>query len=855
MPTDNLTRDEARARARLLSDVAYDVAMDVRSAGETFASRAVVRFRCAEPGAGTFIDLDAATVESVTLNDRALAADAFTGHRITLDDLAEHNELVVVARCRYQRTGVGLHRFTDPVDGHVYLHTQFEPFDAHRVYPCFDQPDLKAPFTLTVDAPAGWECVSNAEVTERPAEGDAGTWRFAPTLPISTYITALVAGPYHAVHDHHRITSEGGEVQDVPLGVYCRRSLAAHLDTAEILEVTRQGFDFFTAAFGYPYPFGKYDQLFVPEFNFGAMENAGCVTFSESFIFRSKVTDAARQSRASTILHEMAHMWFGDLVTMRWWDDLWLNESFATYMGTLALAEATRFTTAWAHFASSTKAWAVSQDQLPTTHPIAADIVDTDAVRTHFDGITYAKGASVLKQLVAWVSREAFLAGLRDYFRRHGFGNAELVDFLGALEAASGRDLGDWSKQWLQTAGVTTLRADTITAPDAASGVRRYEAVTIRQEATEAYPTLRDHRVAVGCYALGDGALARSGRAELDVTGSATDVDQLAGEPVPDLLLVNDDDLAFAKVRLDDASVQTLQTSLSLLADPLARALCWGALWDMTRDAELPTRRFVALVAGHVAAEDEVGMLQSILGQAQTATLRYGDPANRDAAKRLLADAARGGLEWAEGGGDRQLVWVRCIAGLAASPQDRAWTRALLDGTVTVPGLAVDTELRWHLVTSLAAAGTADEELIAAEAERDPTDMGARRAATARAARPTAEAKAAAWEALTQDRSLPLAMMRALVGGFSRYGQDEVLAPYIEPYVDLLPAVWAERTPDEALLLSDGLYPSGVVSEDVVAAADRALALDGLPAPGARLVAEGRDGTLRALRARAADRA
>ncbi|MEX2619084.1 MAG: aminopeptidase N [Egibacteraceae bacterium] len=854
MPTDNLTRDEARTRAALLSDVAYDVDLDLAGDGDTFASRTVARFACAQAGASSFIDLDAESVQSATLNGQALPAAAFTGHRLRLEDLAERNELVVDARCRYQRTGVGLHRFTDPVDGHVYLHTQFEPFDAHRVYACFDQPDLKAPFTLRVEAPAGWECISNAAAEERPDEGVAGTWRFGQTLALSPYITALVAGPFHAVHEPFTLEVDGMAAQDIPLGVYCRRSLAEYLDTDEILEVTRQAFAFFTEAFGYPYPFGKYDQLFVPEFSFGAMENAGCVTFSEGYVFRSKVTDAARQSRASTITHEMAHMWFGDLVTMRWWDDLWLNESFATYMGTLALAEATRFDTAWARFAGSTKSWALSQDQLPTTHPIAADIVDTDAVRTHFDGITYAKGASVLKQLVAWVGREAFLSGVRDYFARHAFGNAELSDFLAALEAAGGRDLGEWSKQWLQTAGVTTLRVEVSSRIDLQTEDGRYNAVTINQEATEEHPTLRDHRLVVGCYTLTRAELGRTRRVELDVTGPSTEVEELADEKAADLLLPNDEDLAFAKVRLDDWSVGTLLANLSRITDPLARSLCWGALWDQTRDAELPARRFVRLVADHAAAEYEIGTLQSLLGQAVSAIMRFGDPDNREAAKALLADAVRHELDGAEAGSDRQLVWVRQLASLAATEQDRAWARGLLDGAVEVPGLAVDTELRWHLVGGLAAVGDADEALIAAEADRDQTDMGARRAAGARAARPIAEAKAEAWAALTEDRHLTLAMMRALVGGFSQAGQEEVLAPYVDPYVDLLADVWATRTPEEALLLTSGLYPSPVVSEDAVAAADRALALEGLPAPGRRMVIEARDSTQRALRARAADR-
>ncbi|MDP8978709.1 MAG: aminopeptidase N, partial [Actinomycetota bacterium] len=605
--TDALTRDEARARAALLSGVDYEVAVDLED-GDTFTSQAVVRFDCAEPGAATFVDLDAREVSTAELNGRTLPAAAFTGHRLVLDDLRAHNELRVRARCAYRRTGFGLHRFVDPVDGHHYLHTQFEPFDAHRVYACFDQPDLKARFTLMVRAPAGWEVASNGAVVERPGDGEAGTWRLAPTPPVSPYITALVAGPFHVVRDHHR---------GIDLGVFCRQSLVPHLDVDEILTLTRQGFDFFTDAFDYPYPFGKYDQLFVPEFNFGAMENAGCVTLSESYVFRSKVTDAARQGRAGTILHEMAHMWFGDLVTMRWWDDLWLNESFATYMGTLALAEATRFRDAWASFAYGVKAWAYQQDQLPSTHPIVADNADTNAVRVSFDGITYAKGASVLKQLVAWVGRDAFMAGLRGYFRRHEYANATLADFLAALEKASGRDLGAWSRQWLETAGVATLR------PEADTDGRSYRSLAVVQEAPARHPTVRAHRLALGLYG-GDGdRLTRRRRLELDVAGPRTPVREAGGEAVPDLLLVNDDDLAYAKVRLDKRSLATLDERLADLEQPLARALSWGAAWDMTRDAELATRRWVGLVATHVARETDITLLQMLLGQARAAIDRY----------------------------------------------------------------------------------------------------------------------------------------------------------------------------------------------------------------------------------------
>ena len=835
---DNLTRDEAAARSAVLSDVTYDVSLDLTAGDETFDSVTVVTFACSAPGSSTFIDLDAGEVESVTLNGRQLPASAVTGCRVLLDDLAEDNELVVRAACRYQHTGVGLHRFVDPVDDRVYLYTQFESFEAHRVYACFDQPDLKAPFTLRVTAPAGWVVASNGAVTGRPAEDEPGVWTFAATPRISTYITAVVAGPYETVHDRHG---------DIDLGLYCRASLREHLDAEEIFEVTKQGFDFFTEQFDYPYPFGKYDQLFVPEFNAGAMENAGCVTFSESYIFRSKVTAAARRRRAETILHEMAHMWFGDLVTMRWWDDLWLNESFATYLAYRALVGGTQFTDSWADFATDLKGWAYSQDQLPSTHPVVADIVDTDAVRNNFDGITYAKGASVLRQLAAWVGDESFVAGLRAYFPRHEFANAELRDFLEALEEASGRPLGPWAKEWLQTSGVGTLRPVS-TVED---GV--YTAVALRQEAPEDHPVLRSHRVGVGLYDLSGEGLSLRRSVQEDIEGPHTDLPALVGERVADLLLVNDGDLAYAKIRLDDRSITTLTEHLGRLVDPLSRALCWGALWDMTRDAELPARRYVHLGANHADGEDDIGVLSNLLARMHAAIERFGALDNRSALRAYLADRALAAMEGAEPGGDPQLVWARTFAAQAETDEQIGRVRDLLDGKHTVAGLAVDTDLRWHLLTCLAAVGRAAAALIAAEVDRDPTDQGHRRGAAARAARPDPEEKAAAWDSLISDAAMPLAMKRALVTGFGRYGQTEILQPYAQRYLDDLPAIWDGRNAEESLLLTEGLYPSTAVSEETLRIADAAMALASVPEPGRRLILEARDATQRALRARAAD--
>ena len=838
MSENNLRRDEATARAALLTVDSYDVQLDLTDgSGEkpgetTFRSRTTVRFT-ARAGGATHLDLTAAELVGATLN--GVPVSDFDGNRLQLPDLAEDNVLVVDAVMAYMRTGEGLHRFVDPVDNGVYLYTQFETFEAHRMYGCFDQPDLKATFTFTVTAPRDWVVVSNAPV----ASQDDNVWRFETTPRMSTYITALIAGPYAHEHDEH---------DGIPLGIYCRGSLAQFLDADAMFEVTKQGFDFFHEAFDYRYPFGKYDQLFVPEFNAGAMENAGAVTFLEDYVFRSKVTDAAYERRAETILHEMAHMWFGDLVTMRWWDDLWLNESFATYASVLAQVEATRWKNAWTTFANTEKTWAYRQDQLPSTHPIAADIRDMEDVKVNFDGITYAKGASVLKQLVAWVGQDAFMAGLRSYFRKHAWGNTTLTDLLGELEEASGRDLGGWSREWLETAGVNTLRA--VFETDPAGVITSFEVV---QEAPAEHPTLRSHRVAIGFYDLVDGSLVRTHREELDVVGAKTEVAALQGRQRPALVLVNDDDLAYAKIRLDEQSLRTLVDHIGDFAESLPRALCWAAAWDMTRDAEMPARDYVALVQRGIGGETDIGVVQSLLRQAQSAVTLYADPAWAPTGRASLAAKAHEAVLAAEPGSDFQLAWTRALAAVASTEEQLDLVRGLLDGSATVPGLAVDTELRWSLLHRLVALGLADEEAIDDEVSRDPTAAGQRHAAACRAARPTAAAKAQAWASVVESDELPNAVQAAVISGFVDAEQTELLEAYVEPYFACLTDVWATRTAEMAQSIVVGLYPTLLVSPAVVARTDAYLSASDVPPALARLLLEGRDGVNRALRARARD--
>jgi aminopeptidase N len=861
VPGENLTRAEARERAAVVRSQSYEVTLDLTTGPTTFASRTVVRF-AATPGAGTFIDLIAPTVHEVTLNGRSLdVADVVGDSRIRLDDLAASNELVVVADAAYMNTGEGLHRFVDPVDDEVYLYSQFEVADSRRVFAVFEQPDLKATFAFTVTAPAHWTVVSNYPQVGMPvvvedgvnrnggADKGTATWSFETTPRISSYITAIIAGPYHA--EHRELTSQDGRT--IPLGVYCRGSLAEHLDTDNIVDITRAGFDFYERAFGVAYPFAKYDQLFVPEFNAGAMENAGAVTFLESYVFRSKVPEATIERRAVTILHELAHMWFGDLVTMRWWDDLWLNESFAEYMSTLATAEATRWTSAWTTFSSLEKNWAYRQDQLPSTHPIVADIRDLEDVEVNFDGITYAKGASVLKQLVSWVGQDEFFDGVRAYFAKHAWGNTELRDFLTELEATSGRDLSAWSDLWLEKAGVTLLRP--ALEVDDAGLITSFAVV---QEVPDEYPVQRPHRLAIGGYDLVDGRLARTVHVELDIDGPRTEVPALVGVPRPALLLVNDDDLAYAKVRLDEQSLAASIDLLSSFDDSLPRTLVWTAAWDATRDGETPARDFVDLVLNNIAHETDSSVVLVLLRQLSTALDLYVAPEHRSATEIAAADRLLELARSAQAGSDTQLQLVKSFAGRAATTEQLDAVRDLLDGQATLEGLSIDTDLRWELLTSLVTGGRAAEADIAAQLADDATATGQRAAAAARAALPTAEAKATAWASVVDQDGLPNALQAATIAGFGRVHDRSLLLPFVEPYFAGLETVWADKTSEMAQNIVVGLYPTDLTDDtsvDVLGATDAWLAAHpDAPAALRRLVLESRDGVRRALAAQEADR-
>ncbi|KAB1946624.1 aminopeptidase N [Micromonospora sp. ALFpr18c] len=829
----SLTRVEATARGAAITVESYQVDLDLTGDGDVFRSRVAIRFR-ATPGTATFAEVKPATLLAVRLNDRDVDLDTLTDNRLPLGDLDSTNTLFVEADMAYSNTGEGMHRFVDPADGETYLYAVSFLDNVQRIFAAFDQPDLKAPFTLTVTAPPAWTVSGNGELAANPAPG---RWEFAPTVPLATYLFSLVAGPYHVRRAEH---------DGVPLALYCRQSLAEHLDAdaEEIFTITRQSLDRFHELFTERYPFGKYEQAFVPEFNLGAMEHPGIVAFRDDYVFRSAVTDTQRELRATTIAHEMAHMWFGNLVTMRWWDDLWLNESFAEYLGIRVAAEATRFERTWTTFAMRRKAWGYAADQRPSTHPVAPEeVADAAEGLLNVDGISYAKGASVLRQLVAWLGDEAFLAGLNAHFAAHRFGNATLADLLTSL-SAGGRDLSGWAELWLRRSQVNTLRAEVALDADG-----RYTEVAVVQTAPESYPVLRPHRIGVGRYAA-DGTVRRD-EVDLDPTvdGGRTVLGGLTGEPAARLLVLNDGDLTFAKVRLDPASADAVPLVLPALGDSLTRAVLWGEALDAVTDGERPVTGLVDLIVAALPAETEVIIAEDVLSLSRSLVDRYLDPLTRSAALARIAGACRHLLDGAPAGESLQLAAAR---GWIAATTDADLLVGWLAGRDVPAGLKVDAELRWAVLRRLVVLGAAGEAEIAAEAAADVSSTGAERAARCRAALPDPAAKQAAWDIIVRDTELSNRLLEATAEGFWQPEQAELTAAYVERYFTDMPAAVDRRTAWTADRVAKLAFPHYAVAQPTREAAAALLARDDLTPGLRRVVTDADDDLRRALVARTA---
>ena len=841
MPGLNITRAEAQERAQHLKIDHYDISLDVTTGDELFRAKTVVKFS-ATPGYNTFIDAVGKKVITATLNGAPIDVSNYDGESIFLKNLQAQNEVVIELDSPYSKTGEGLQRSVDPVDNEVYLYSQGETSFIRNMYPCFDQPDLKATFNFTVTAPGHWEVISNNPVKQTSTSGDKKTWEFTTTPIMSTYITAVIAGPYAHVHDTYK-----GE-KEIPLGIYCRKSLFEKLDSENIFRLTKQGFDYFQKVFGLAYPFDKYDQIAVVDFNWGAMENVGAVTWREEMlVFRSKVTKRAYTGRASTLMHEMAHMWFGNLVTMRWWDDLWLNEAFAEWVSYLAITEGTEFTTGWTDFTAIRKTAAYAQDQLSTTHPIATDMIDIDTVKSNFDMISYAKGASALQQLAAYCGRENFIKGLQNYFTKFAYKNTTLSDLINELAATSGRDLKPWVATWIQTAGVNTLRSKIEVSGDT------YISIAISQEAPKipaGSTELRQHRLAVGLYDLKGNELVRRRSVELDVSGPLTEVSELRGEKVADLVLVNDSDLTYAKVRLDSKSIETLKSHIGKLTDGLSRTVCWSASWEMMRDAELSASDYINIVLAGLGTEDDITVLGQLLVQLNSAVELYTSDKHRDAQREKVANALESLLNKAAPESDHQLQFARAFASLAATPAHGARIRELLEGKLA--GLKVDSDLRWHFVTCLVERGLSSPAEVAQELEKDNTFTGQLAAELCNAAFPSKEAKVAAWKKATEgDHTIWIKLYN--IRGYNRPLHRALHVDFIDQYLGMLLDTWANSSYEISSMLIQGLFPTYVINQPTLTKIKNWIATTGKDAHPSlkRFINEGIEAMERALKVQA----
>ena len=841
---DNLLYTEAQQRAEVVSNVSYKVHLDLDSGLDTFLCTSEIEFD-AKNNNTTFLNFDGSEVLDIELNGAKLPLEDYTDYRINLFPLQSHNKAIVKGVCKYQNTGVGLHRAVDPVDNRVYLHTQFEPFDAHKVFACFDQPDIKATFELTVNAPEGFVVISNSKPVKKPDvinnEYVGGVWEFARTKKISTYLTAVVAGHYKGFTDKYK---------NIDLGIYARHSLLKYVDYDNLFKLTKDGFIFYENKLQTPYPFDKYDQIFVPGFNAGGMENVGCITYNEAYIFRAEVTNARRFARADVFLHEMSHMWFGDLVTMKWWNDLWLNESLATYMTPLAIENVTEFKNAWSLFSIRTKYNAYVQDETPTTHPISSEVPDTNATRVVFDSITYNKGGSVLKQLVAIVGEEAFFNGIKNYLQKYAYANPTLSDFIGELESSSGKDLSGWSYEWLETSGVNKVAFNTDYI-DCEVG-KCLSNVHLLQQKDNSSGIYRSITMDIGLLDFKDDTISLIDKVEANIARDKEPIKALEKRKAPYIVMPNYDDYAYAKVRLDDISLNNTMNSLSQIADDLTRIMGWNIVWDVIRDAEIKSGKWIDIILDHIDAEKDPTVLQRLLGRTLTVLNQYASKINRSLYIEKIYTKSKNIMESNENS-EIKLSWFNTFINTSESKRALEYLGDLLNDKKSINGIKLDEDKRWQIVIHLASKGAIKEATIDDELQNGINDFTKRYALTAKAAMPDYDKKLWAWKSILEDKTIDNYDMSALIDGFYIAGQDELLKPFADIYGEAVDYAWKYKTADEALMITGGLYPSTIVEPYVLDIADKALSMD-LPDEANRTIKERKAETERALKAQETDK-
>lgn len=797
----NLTQAECEQRASVVHDPVYAIGVDLTHAADptatSFTSHTRLTFEAT--GASTWLDLVADSIESATLNGQPIDPATYDGARLPLEPLLPHNVVEVTARCAFRNTGDGLHRFTDPQDANTYLYTHFEPTDARRMFACFEQPDLKAHFEVTVTAPTPWQVRSNQPAVADQQQGEVTVTRFGQTPLMSTYLVALAAGPYATTSDRHVIVRADGSRQEIELGLLCRQTMREYLDEQDIFTVTKQGLDFFDAHFGVAYPWGKYEQVFVPEYNIGAMENPGLVSWNENFLYRGGATQAQRGQRAEVILHEMSHMWFGDLATMQWWDGLWLKESFADLMGYQVAQAATRYPDGWVQLALGRKQWAYTEDQMPTTHPIVATIPDLEAARQNFDGISYAKGAATLKQLSTYVGTDRFFAGARSYFAEHAYGSTTLDDLLTAMEGASGEDLREWARAWWQTSGPSHLTPVVTRLSDGS-----ISALSIEQHGVDhvtGQSILRPHRFTVSLYAVLGGDLECVSTFPVTLTEQRLAIPEAVGLAA-DLIVVNAADETYAVTRLDAGSLETAERWLARIEPGLTRAVTWSTLWGMVRDGALSAATFADVFATQAVAEVNPSILTVLVQFGAEAVGTYTPAAHRSQQAARLVRTCLDRVAQAVPGSDERLTWVRGVAGLAAMSDTCADEVAALATSQDLP-----TDLRWRLANSLAATGSWSVADLDAQLAGDDTMTGRTAYAQAVASRPGRAVKEQVWKSLTDGSRLSNDHRRALLAGYRQpFSAADTQADF-PAYLDHLEDWWNTLGQTDAERMIMGLFP------------------------------------------------
>jgi aminopeptidase N len=785
----NLTRVEAGARSALIDVTGYCVDLDLAQGPTTFESTSTVRFSCSEPGAATFLDVKPQRLHRATLNDVQISSTDFDGERIALTGLALENEVVVTATMSYSNDGQGLHRAVDSADERHYVYGHSFLDAAPRIFACFDQPDLKAPYDVSVTAPPEWIVLGNGAAMHT----GEGRWVLATTKPLATYFFTVCAGPYvsvTAVHD------------GISLGIHARASLREPLErqAEQMLTITRQSFDYYHRLFGIRYPFGDYHQVYVPEFNAGAMENPGCVTLRDQYVFRGATTHDELLTRSNTISHEMAHMWFGDLVTMRWWDDLWLNESFAEYMSHRTLCEATEFTDAWVDSSMARKTWGYAAERMPSTHPVAGSPApDAQSALQNFDGISYAKGAATLRQLIAHIGDDAFIAGVAQYLSSHAYGNAALVDFLGAMERAGGKDLRGWADAWLRTAGLDAISVETVTEQGSITKA------TVRRTPPAAHPADRPHSFDVAGFSRGTEVF----RVVTTVDHDEIALLELEGQLTARMLIPNATDLTWANIKLDAATVAAARAELCEVPQAQARAVVWTALIDGVALAEIDPRHLLAVLATSWPRESNQSIINRVGLQMTGRIIPAFIPVDeQDGAYALMAEAAASMLAQAEPGSSRALVAARCVATLSA---EEDLLRGWLSGQQLPEGLAGDSDFRWVVLGNLARRGVIGSAEMDAALDQDHTMAGNLKWLQAKASAPDVSAKVWAWEQITGEYGRSNSELNALAAGFWHASDQDVLRPYVARYFSDVPALSARVGEDALARVAALAYPGSLV--------------------------------------------